>query len=135
MTAQNSITVTVTIDRPIAEVFAFAIDPANTPKWVDAIVTEEANEWPVKVGTIYRNQRANGEWLEYTVTEFEQNKKFVIRQNTDDFTVDYTFSPTGTDATELQYSIYKESGTLPASLTTGLLDTILTKLKHVIEQS
>ena len=47
---------TVQINRPIAEVFAFAVDPQNTPKWVESIVVEKTNEWPVIVGSIYRSQ-------------------------------------------------------------------------------
>jgi hypothetical protein len=39
---------TVIINKPLGKVFAFTINPANTPKWVEPIVYEQTSEWPVK---------------------------------------------------------------------------------------
>ena len=50
---------TVTIARPIEEVFAFLSDFENVPKWNYAIVeTRKVSEGPVGVGAIYRQIRS-----------------------------------------------------------------------------
>jgi uncharacterized protein YndB with AHSA1/START domain len=48
--------VTVQIDRPVAEVFAFVADPANFPRWAGALVKEsrKTSSGPVGVGTTFR---------------------------------------------------------------------------------
>src|SRR5262249_37336533 len=48
--------VTVQIDRPVAEVFAFVAEPANFPRWAGALVKEssQTSAGPVGVGTTFR---------------------------------------------------------------------------------
>ncbi len=58
--------------------FAFVLDPQNTPRWIDSIEAEETNEWPARLGTVYRNRNGQGEWRECTVTAYEHNKMFVL---------------------------------------------------------
>lgn len=125
----------ITINRPVKDVFAFTINPENTAKWVSSIITEETNEWPVKLGTIYRNQRRDGEWSEYEMTEFEPNKRFVMSQKNGNFNVGYVFTPVQDGAaTSLEYRIWKDEGELPASLTMDTLQDIVNKLKEVVER-
>jgi len=50
---------TVTIRRPVRDVFAFLADFENIPKWNYAIVkTEKTSPGPVGVGTTYRQLRS-----------------------------------------------------------------------------
>lgn len=127
---------TTIINKPVDEVFTFTLNPSNTPKWVDSIVTEQSNEWPVKLGTVYRNQRKNGEWPEYAMTAFELNKMFVLSQKNDDFNVGYSFKPlSGGVATKLEYRVWKDDGDLQESLTIEVLNSILKKLKEIVEAS
>ena len=50
---------TVTIRRPIEEVFGFLADFENVPKWNYAIVeTHKVSQGPVGVGTIYQQVRS-----------------------------------------------------------------------------
>lgn len=123
----------IVINKPVQQVFDFTLNPENTPKWVDSIVVEQANEWPVKLGSIYRNQHKDGRWSEYEVVAFERDKMFVLKKMDDDFYVEYRLNPGGDHVAELEYRIWKDQGHLPKSLDAKMLETILKRLKEVIE--
>jgi uncharacterized protein YndB with AHSA1/START domain len=118
----------IKIDRPIKEVFAFAVDPKNTPKWVDFIVTEQTNEWPPKLGTIYRNRNTAGQWREFEVAAFEQDKRFELSTK-DGFHVSYAFTAIDEGATELEYAEWMDEGELKDLLTIDILE----KFKRAVE--
>lgn len=56
----NEVKQTIAIEKPAQKVFAFTINPDNTPKWVDVVVEEQTNETPTKLGTIYKNKDTDG---------------------------------------------------------------------------
>ncbi|MGE5309449.1 MAG: SRPBCC family protein [Sphaerimonospora mesophila] len=91
------------INKPASEVFEFTTNPANTSKWIDSIVIEEANETPVKLGTIYRNKGQDGIWNEYKMTEFETDKTFTLSQLGSDYHVRYTFRPASGSGCDFEY--------------------------------
>lgn len=123
---------TIKINKPVKVVWDFLLDPKNTPKWISGIVCEETNEWPPKKGTIYRNQdKINGIWSKYIVTDLKENETFTFMQDDKNYHVRYVFKPLGDNSTELEYFEWVEKGTLLYPFTQG----ILKKLKRILEKA
>lgn len=73
----------VVINRPVADVFAYASNPANEPKWQDGVVDagiSSGNEMAVGA-EITETRKFMGRDMvsRLTVTEYEPNKKFAGR--------------------------------------------------------
>ena len=73
----------IVLERPLAEVFAFAADPANDPRWNEPIIaTRLLTPGPVGVGTVFQHTaRFLGQQFETTVevTDFAPNVRACVR--------------------------------------------------------
>lgn len=126
----NKFEMTITIDRPVHEVFEFTLNPENTPKWIDAIVKEEAAPLPAGLGTKYRNQNTTGQWTELEITAFEADRMFVMSEVAGSYHVKYTFTPVG-ERTQLTYIEWTDDGRPLKPFDKKYLE----KLKQVIEHA
>jgi uncharacterized protein YndB with AHSA1/START domain len=96
---------TLTIQRPVEDVFAFLADFENLPSWNYAIVeTEKTSPGPVGVGTTYRQLRSIPSKSEegFQVTVFEPTSRLEIHGDIGPFTatISYLLAPTN-DGTRL----------------------------------
>jgi carbon monoxide dehydrogenase subunit G len=123
---------TVTIRRPVQDVFTFLADFENVPKWNHAIVeTTKVSPGPVRVGTTYRQTRSAPSSSEeaFEVTVYEPTSRLDVRGGLGPFTarVSYLLEPTGS-GTRLTNAVDLESSgllTLVAPLATS-------RIKHAV---
>ena len=122
---------TIQIFKPVGEVFAFTVDPKNAPKWIETISKAETSEWPVKVGSVYRNQNKSGAWTEYEVSALEINKVFELMAKDGNYHVRYTFTSLADYKCELDYFEWVDEGDLEAPFSQDALK----KLKSLLESN
>ena len=103
---------TVTIDRPVAEVFAFLADGENDKKFSSRIVEiAKTTDGPTGVGTIYASTAKDGGVKakhEFELTEFEPNSKIRWKELSRSTPVvvpagGYDFTPAEGGGTELAF--------------------------------
>ena len=79
----SKIEISVVIDRPVEEVFAYIVDPRNTPEWAGPVIeAKQTSEGAVGLGTTsYRTTQFLGRTMEatYEITEFEPSKFYADR--------------------------------------------------------
>ena len=97
----------ITIDRPVSEVAAYAMDPSNAPEWYDNI---ESVDWetppPARVGSkVSFVARFLGRRLAYTyeLVDLEPDRRLVMRTAQGPFPMEttYTWSPTADGGTRM----------------------------------
>jgi hypothetical protein len=136
---------TVTIRRPVQDVFAFLADFGNVPAWNYAIVeTRKTSPGPVGVGTTYRQVRSIPRRSEegFQVTVFEPARRLEVHGDIGPFTatVGYVLAPAG-DGTRLTNAVDLEPASgalrllapLAASRVKAAVAANLDTLKQVLE--
>lgn len=111
------------------DIFEFTLNPKNTPAWIKFIKSETSNEYPTKLGTVYKNISNTGTVGEYIVTILEKNKVFEFTSKDGNYHVEYTFTPISNDTTEMEYFEWVEHG----ELTDPFPFEPLEKLKELLE--
>ena len=121
---------TIFINKPVKEVFAYSLESNNVPKWITSIKEEIPSEIPVKVGTKLKNIGINSStWNYYEVVEFEQNKTFTLKRLNGDYFVKYTCKQKD-NGTEFEYLEWATNGDLDDLMEMSALEL----LKKLVEK-
>jgi len=99
--------INITIQRPVAEVFAFLTDSSNHPKWDStSVAMEQLDPGPWQTGTRFREVRNLGgrpTEVASQVAYLDPNRRFNIASlNGPEWRGQWDFTPLG-DATRLQF--------------------------------
>ena len=98
--------VTIHVNRPVEQVFAFLIDPNNLRAWQSNLIETEPLSEPLHVGTRFREVRQMGPKqaeILGEITAYEPNKHFATKTLTKpQVTVSYSFEPKN-NGTQLNY--------------------------------
>lgn len=122
---------TVRIDRSVNEVFKFTTTPPNSTKWIPGVVSEETNDWPIKVGTIYKLKDESGNYSEVNVLALRIGKFIEWVAKDGNYHCRYNFKKIDENCSVLEYLEWVETGDLPDPFTQEILE----KLKTVIENT
>ncbi len=101
----------------------------NTPLWIDSINIEKTNEWPIKIGTIYKNQNKKDQWSQYFVTQLKPNELFELVSENGNYHVRYSYKDLNSTSSGVEYLEWVDQGELENPFN----QTILIKLKTIIE--
>ena len=122
----NEYKLVITINKPLAEVFAFCVTPPNAKLWVSDFTDEKTNEWPAKVGTIYTDYKKDNTSFNIIVTDYKENEYIEWKTEDDSYHVRYVFTSIDPNTTQLTYV---ETGVVAKPFSQDVLE----KLKHFIE--
>jgi uncharacterized protein YndB with AHSA1/START domain len=121
--------IAIIIDKPINEVFGFTTNPKNTHLWIPSIKEEISEEYPPKIGTIYKNRGDSSEWDVYKVLEFQVNKVFILSDLEENYHVKYSYEKISDNQTEMEYFEWIKNGELEKPFTKDIIQN----LKKVME--
>jgi len=119
----------IRINKSVPEVFAFTTTPPNSKYWINSIIDEETNEWPIHVGTVYKLMSENGQQSEVVVASIKKNEivEWVSRDNV--YHCKYNFKAINENTTELKYYEWVDKGIIDNPFTQDTLE----RLKLVLE--
>jgi uncharacterized protein YndB with AHSA1/START domain len=90
---------TITINRPIGEVFEFVADPKNFPRWNYYVLEiSKLSNSPIGVGAAYHQVRKTDQ-QDFRITEFERNRRMALKT-----------SPHSTPQLEMRLTVQEQAG-------------------------
>jgi hypothetical protein len=94
----------ILIQRPIADVFEYVINPENTHLWIDSVKKEAIAEDPVKMGGLYIRTDKQLIVRSYRITKFKENE-VIEKQVSSPFIhiIRYTFTSISENETRFGY--------------------------------
>jgi len=119
----------IQINKSVEEIFTFVTTPPNSTRWIDSIAREETNEWPVRVGTIYKLWDENGKSSDMTVTAIKNNELVEWISEDKNYHCRYIFKTINEKLSEFEYFEWVDKGLIENPFTQNTLE----KLKTVME--
>ena len=121
---------TIFINKPVKEVFAYSLESNNVPKWITSIQEEIPSERPVRVGTQLKNICINNStWNHYEVIDFVQDKTFTLKRLNGDYFVKYTCTEKN-DGTEFEYLEWAANGDLDELMEMSALELLKKQIEN-----
>ena len=119
----------VKINKPANEVFKFTTTPPNSVKWISGVMSEETDEWPIKIGTIYKLTDESKKISEVIVTDLKVGEFIEWKSKENNYHCRYNYKTIDENSSTLEYSEWVGSGEIEFPFTQDILE----KLKAVIE--
>jgi len=121
----------VEINQPIDKVFEFTITPPNSAKWIPGVVKEETNEWPIRIGTVYKLTDKDGKSSEVVISAIKENEMIEWITRDKNYHCRYTYKPLNKDSSKLEYYEWVNKGDIEEPFTKSVLE----KLKEILENA
>lgn len=123
----------IEINKLVAEVFEFTVNPKNTHLWIDSIIEESVNSTWIGLGAIYTQiiDLGNGELghSESVVTAFAENELIEFTFTDTTYKCRYTYNETSSGTLLIYYE--EDSG----GLAQPMEESTLQKLKDYLESN
>jgi hypothetical protein len=122
-------TLKIIIHRSVRDVFSYYINPKNTPLWWIDMIKEETSEWPIQVGTVYKDLDKKGNWSSCTVEALKENELFQLISSDTNYHVRYTHNKMNENTTELIYYEWVDKGDIEKPFTIDILQRLKQNLE------
>ncbi len=136
--------VSVHLNRPVEQVFAFLADPGKLPMWQSNLIkTEQLTEGPLRLGSRFREVRMirnKAQEVQGEVTAFDPNKRLATQTvEKPRVSISYSFQPED-GGTRLSYKFVMQTGGLMRLFEAPIRSAIekqsgsdFERLKHLLE--
>ncbi|WP_257988241.1 MULTISPECIES: SRPBCC family protein [Bacillus] len=138
----------ITIDKPLNEVFAFMVNLENSPDFMPNLIkSEKITDGPISAGTKYLETRyisGRQTVAEVVFTEFNENRSYTVKSETNGLGVvfDYNFQEVD-EATRIEFAATIETSGFIMKLTKPLLVKMIKRedgnqlqyLKDILEEN
>lgn len=121
----------VKINLPVNKVFLFATTPPNTTRWLDGVVSETTNEWPIQVGTVYEMTDPKGKISRIVVVDIRENYLIEWMSEDKNYHCRYILTQADENSTNFDYYEWVDVGEIPEPFT----DKTLQSFKEAAESA
>lgn len=119
----------IKINKTINEIFSFCVTPPNSTKWIPNVIGEETNEWPIKIGTIYKLTSNDNNATHMTVVDINENISIEWISKDKNYHCRYILEQIDCQTTIFKYFEWVDKGNIEEPFT----EEILNKLKKTLE--